>query len=284
MAFGGEDAESYYDEGLTASMRGDIARAIQYLEKAIHLDNSFRAAYHQLAKCYLRLGDGARAMNLLTQVVRSQPTSIPARLDLGAAYLAMAGASAASDLFAANMNAAREQFAYVVDAQPEGGRGYLGLAQVAFQEGQWDGAMQLAQQARIYSGSNFAVLYLLGRAAKLAGSLALSQEALQEADALMQKSIEMNPTQPEGYYLRGEVAFTLDQFSTALEHYRAADDRADKSKVYAAFGENFAFVDILAKQALCYQRLDRPDRARDLGERIVQIDPNHKLGQSLKES
>ena len=271
MAFGGEDAESYYDEGLTASMRGDMTRAIQHLEKAIRLDNSFRAAYHQLAKCYLRMGDGPKAVNLLEQVVRSQPGSVPARLDLGSAYLAMG-----------NVTGAREQFSAVVDAQPENGRGYLGLAQVAFQEGLWDGAMQLAQQARMYSASNFAVLYLLGRAAKLAGSLALSQEALKEADALMEKSIELNPTQPEGYFLRGEVAFALDQFSTALEQYRAADDRADKAKVYSAFGENFAFVDILAKEALCYQRLDRPDRARELGERIVQISPNHKLGQSLK--
>lgn len=273
MAFGGEDAESYYDEGLTASMRGDMTRAIQHLEKAIHLDNSFRAAYHQLAKCYLRLGDGQKAVNLLQQVVRNQPNSIPARLDMGAAYLAMA-----------NMNAAREQYNFVVDAQPENGRGYLGLAQVAFHEGQWEGSMQLAQQARLYSSSNFAVLYMLGRAAKLAGNLALSQEALKEADGLIEKSIELNPTQPEGYFLRGEVAFALDQFSTALEHYRAADDRADKNKVYSAFGENFSYVDILAKQALCYQRLDRPDRARELGERIVQLNPEHKLGQALRNS
>ena len=272
MAFGGEDAESYYDEGLTASMRGDMARAIQHLEKAIQLDNTFRAAYHQLAKCYLRLGSGPKAVNLLQQVVRNQPESLPARLDLGAAFLTIS-----------DVARAREQFNYVVDAQPENGRGYLGLAQVAFQEAQWSSALQLAQQARIYSGSNFAVLYLLGRAAKASGDLELSQEALKEADSLIEKSIELNPTQPEGYFLRGEVAFILDQYSTALEHYRAADDRADKSKVYSAFGENFAFIDILAKEALCYQRLDRPDRAREIGQRIVQIDPNHKLGQSLKD-
>ena len=28
-AFGGEDAESYYDEGLTASMTGDLGRAAE---------------------------------------------------------------------------------------------------------------------------------------------------------------------------------------------------------------------------------------------------------------
>jgi tetratricopeptide (TPR) repeat protein len=272
MAFGGEDAESYYDEGLTAGMRGDITRAIQFLEKAIQLDNSFRAAYHQLAKCYLRLGDGPKAVSLLQHVIKNTPSSLPARLDLGAAYVAMG-----------DLERARQQYSQVVDAQPDSGRGYLGLAQVAFHQGNWDGALQLAQQAKIHGGSNFAVLYLLGRAAKLAGNVPLSQESLKEANMLMDKSIELNPTQPEGYFLRGEVAFALDQFSTALEQYRAAEDRADKTKVYSAFGENFGFVDILAKEALCYQRLDREDRARELGERIVQINPNHKLGQALKE-
>ncbi len=44
MAFGGDDAESYYDEGLTASMRGDLVRAVQNFEKTIHLYNTMAAA------------------------------------------------------------------------------------------------------------------------------------------------------------------------------------------------------------------------------------------------
>ena len=62
-AFGGDNAESYYDDGLTASMKGDLERAITCFEKAIHLDRSLAAAYHQIAKCYLRLGLGRRAVD-----------------------------------------------------------------------------------------------------------------------------------------------------------------------------------------------------------------------------
>ena len=68
MAFGGENAESYYDEGLTASMKGDMARAVQCFEKAVRLDNTFAAAYHQLGKCYLRLGQAQQAIDLLQQL------------------------------------------------------------------------------------------------------------------------------------------------------------------------------------------------------------------------
>ncbi|MCH7909739.1 MAG: hypothetical protein IIB38_08995, partial [Candidatus Hydrogenedentes bacterium] len=56
MAFGGETADSYYDEGLTASIHGDLAAAASHFEKAIHLDNSMGPAYHQLGKCYTRMG------------------------------------------------------------------------------------------------------------------------------------------------------------------------------------------------------------------------------------
>ena len=45
MAFGGETADSYYDEGLTASMKGDLRGAIAHFEKAIQLDNSMATPF-----------------------------------------------------------------------------------------------------------------------------------------------------------------------------------------------------------------------------------------------
>ena len=40
MAFGGENAESYYDEGLTALMKGDVAHAEEYFTRAIQMDRT----------------------------------------------------------------------------------------------------------------------------------------------------------------------------------------------------------------------------------------------------
>ena len=70
MAFGGETAESFYDEGLTASMKGDIERAQQLFEKTIRLDRHFTAAYHQLAKCHLRKGEAERALQIARKIGR----------------------------------------------------------------------------------------------------------------------------------------------------------------------------------------------------------------------
>jgi tetratricopeptide (TPR) repeat protein len=272
MVFSGENAESYYDEGLTASMKGDLGRAVECFEKAVQLDSSMVAAYHQLAKCYVRCGQNKRAANLLQQVVDRKPDQIPPRLDLGYALLSLG-----------SFQDARKQFGYLIARAPDNARAHLGLAKVCFQEGDWTGAVMHAQTALERSGPNFAVLFVLGRAAKLASNAALAEESLDQSDKLLEKSIELQPDQPEGYYLRGEVAMVRDQLPTALEHFRAAEDRAKRNQLYTAFGESFTYVDVLAKQGVCYQRLGNTDRAREIGERILQLQPDHPLAAALKD-
>ncbi|HIJ75055.1 MAG TPA: tetratricopeptide repeat protein [Candidatus Hydrogenedentes bacterium] len=272
MAFGGDNAESYYDEGLTASMRGDLARAVQCLEQAIHLDRSFVPAFHLLAKCYMRMGHGERAARILDSVVRERPDQTAARLNLAAALLAMG-----------DIERAEHHFTQIATADPANGRALLGLSRVRMQQGNWRGAVNMAQAAERCAGPGIAVLLTLGRAAKPAGDLELATKALEEADALLEKSVELNPDQPEGYYLRGEVNFLMDKLGTALEHFRRAENRAERGKTYTAFGETFFYVDVLAKQGLCLQRLGRNGPAKEIGIRIAEIDPGHKIGQALRD-
>jgi tetratricopeptide (TPR) repeat protein len=272
MAFGGEDAESYYDDGLTASMKGDLTSAAECFKKAIEKDPKFLVAYHQLGKCYQRMGASKPALTMLSQVVMQKPASGPFRVDYGQALFS-----------AGQLDQAREQFTEVIAKDPSNLRGHIGLAQVCFAEANWAKAVAIARSALNQSGTNFGLLLILGRAAMVSGDEAEALEALKKADALLEKSIELNPDQPEGYYLRGEVAAVRKQYSSALEQYLAAELRAEQGKFYAAFGENFTFVDILAKQGLCYRRFEKYDRVRALGERIAAIDPNHRLGQTLRD-
>ncbi|MEA3364668.1 MAG: tetratricopeptide repeat protein [Candidatus Hydrogenedentes bacterium] len=270
MAFGGDNAESYYDDGVTASMKGDLKRAARCFELAVKKDPSFIVAYHQLGKCYLRMGATKRAVSLLQRVVNHMPDKAPFRIDLGQAYLV-----------AGEYERAREQFEWLLAVGSSRTRAHLGLAQVYFAMGRFDEAVHHARQAVDLGGINFAALFILGKAGMVSQDSSVALEALDRADKLIEKSLELNPDQVEGYYLRGEVAYARRQYSSALEHYRAADDRAKKDAYYSAFGENFRLVDILAKMGLCYRQLDRIDRAKELGTEILALDPEHKIGKAL---
>ncbi len=271
MVFGGESAESYYDEGLTASMKGDLEQAVRNFEKTIRLDNTFSAAYHQLGKCYARMGENGKAVDLLLQVVRNRPEQTASRLDLGFAYIALH-----------KIEEARNQFIQVQGLESDNGRARLGLAQASFHEGDWTKAMSEAQSALELSGSNFPVLYLLGRTAKLAGNLEMASNMLNKADALLEKTLEASGDKPESYFLRGEVAYIREKYPAALEQYKTAEKFAAPDRSYSSYGENFTANDFLAKQGLCLQRLGQDSLARTMGERIGAIDPEHKMGKSLR--
>lgn len=269
-AFGGDNAESYYDEGLTASMKGDLRQAAEFFEKALRLDSSMATAYQQLGKCYARLGKHKLAVKLLGEVVRKRPRLIAPRIDLGLALIGLG-----------QFATARQQFQQVLGVDQNNVKALLGVASADFSEGNWNGALANAQTAQMQGGQNFAVHYMLGRAAKLAGDTTLSVKALDQADRMMEKYVEANPDQPEGHFLRAEVAFVRESITAALESYRAAEDKATEGRSYLAYGESFTLVDILVKQGLCLQRLAKKDRAREVGERILELDPDNKIGQSM---
>ncbi len=272
MAFGGETAESYYDEGLTASMKGDLKRAEACFKKALQLDSGFLAARHQLGKCFLRMGHGKEAIELLNQVVRQRPSQMAPRIDLGYSLLGQG-----------YEDEARQVFNDVINADYTNARAYMGLAHISFRRTQWREAIGYARAALEHGGSHFAAQFLLGRAASNAGDNQAAAEALENADTLMEKSLEVKPNNPEGYFLRGEVAYFRKHYGDALEHYDEALQHAESGRYYSAYGESFTRLDILGKKGLCYQALDRNERAREMGDAIVKEDPDHPIGKALKD-
>lgn len=271
--FGGNTAESHYDEGFTASMKGELERAIRHFEEAIRLDNTMSSAYHQLGKCYIRVGNKKMAIKLLTQVVAKRPSQNQPRIDLGLALLSVG-----------HTEDARKEFNTILDREPDNAKAMLGLGHAQFQEGHWNEAMSMAQNVLAVSVANFAVLYLLGRAARLAGNTTLAESSLTKAERLMEKSLELNPNHTESLYLRGEVCFAREKFPSALEHYRNAQEHTDDARAYSAYGENFTMTDVLAKQGLCLQRMGEKERAREIGQRVLELDPQHGIGQALSEA
>lgn len=263
-AFGGENAESYYDEGLTAAVKGDLARAAQFFEKAIRLDSTMATAYHQLGKCYVRLGEFRRAIKYLSQVADKRPDLVAAQLDLGHALNGIG-----------QFDAASRQFRTVLDREPANWKAMLGLAETQAMLGHWDDALKFAQSAQLTGGNNFPVLFMIGEAAKHANQPDVSVKSLQRADELLKKYIETNPDKPEGYFLRGEVAIMSENIAGALQYFREAEQHAVAGRGYLAYSESFTLADILARQVDCLESLGRGKHTEELRERIAELQPDH---------
>ncbi len=270
MVFGGESADSYYDEGVTASMKGEVAQAVRHFKKAMQLDPYHVSSCHQLGKCYVRLGRLQDAVECFYRAIKARPNPIPPRLDLGYALLE-----------GGNAERAEVAFNEVMERKPENAKALLGLAGCAFQKGQWDQAYLLVGQVLDQGASSFSALYLRGRAARLAGFIADSNEAFESADRLLEKLIEGNPEQPEGYYLRGELCFAQENFAAALDAYQQAESRLVSDAHYYTYGEHFDQIGVLGKRAMCLFRLERKDEARALGETIQEQDPDNRIAAML---
>lgn len=270
MLFGGESAESYYDEGVTASMKGNVTLAIEHFSRAIQLDNNYISARYQLAKCYARAGRIPAAIELLRQVIRTRPSQIPPRVDLAFILIDLGRIDDAQSLL-------KEVLGY----KETHARAYIGLGLCSFAQERWKEAAVLANKAIEHGGANFNALFLLARAQKRAGNGEESMSSFKGADNLIQKLIESAPEQPEGYYLRGILLLAQDKITEALDHFQSAENRAAPEAYYASFGIQFNRLDIQAQRGICLQRLGRPKEAEALGRAILEQSADHSLAKQL---
>ena len=270
MVFGGETADSYYDEGVTASMKGETAAAIRHFEKALQLDPYHVASCHQLGRCHQRQGKLQQAVECFYRAIKARPNPLPPRLDLGFALLEGGNGTKALDIFQE-----------VLNRKPDNARAMLGLGCCAFEKGEWDIAFTMATQAVTNGGASFAALYLQARAAQLVGLHEVALTAFDQADALLERSVEGNPDQPELFFLRGELQFARKNFVAALENFQRAIDLIDPAAHYYSYGEHFERPDALERLGMCLLRLERYADAHALAPQILAIRPKSRVAALL---
>jgi len=271
MPFGGENAESYYDEGLTAVMKGDTDAALEHFSKALQMDPTLTAASYQMGRCQLRLGQAQAAVQTLSAVLARAPRMTAARTEL--AY---------AQLLRGHIDEARTLFGEALNERPDQPAAILGLGYCAFQQSQWDTAMALADRLMGGSGAErFEALYLSARAAHMLKLREIALNRLQAADELLNQIIETSPNQPEGYYLRGQIHFLMGDYVKSLDTFRTAETRALPGKHYCAYHEHFELLDVLAGQGWCMKQMGNEAGAKEIGRRILEIRPNSKRGKRL---
>lgn len=270
MLFGGETAESYYEEGLTSAMRGEYELAVQRFVRALELNSTLYPAHHQLGKCHLRLGRIESAIAEFEKAVQFIPEVLVSRIEWGFALF-----------YTGQVSHAREKFSSVLSLRPEEPRAVLGLAYCAFSDKQWNTAVSLAQRAIDMGGGHFDAHFLIARAADKGEQLDLALSHYRISLDLMNQFLESNPDHASGYYLRGLVYYAQGFHKEALEDIVRALSCAQPGKIYLAYHEYITWTKILGMKGKCLYRLGEVESARRIGREILETDPDHALGHAL---
>lgn len=233
MLFGGETAESYYEEGLTAYMKGEFAQAIRFFERAYELNANLHIAHYQIGRCLLRQGKADAALSKFTRTARMLSNHVPLKLDTGFALLQLR-----------RTQEARSTFASILEEHPEEPRAILGLAYCAFTNEQWDVVVNLLMPIVEQGRAQFDTHYLMARAADKLDLPGLSTEHYQQAAHLAEKCAEASPSHPAGYYLKALISSQMGNYATALQDIEKALEYAEAEQVYSAYTEVFTKEDI----------------------------------------
>ena len=266
------DKEQYLDEGITHAMKGHLEAAAESFQKALELDRGFVAAAHQLGKAYMKMGKTGHAVEILQQVVQRKPYQAGARIDLGYAYLAGGWLEEAKNAF---MNGLAIESGSI--------KALNGLALVYFKMEDWEQVIRHARAFRQINADNFGGLFFEGIAASRLHLIAETDEALTRADEVLQEYIAMQPFQPEGHVLRGDVHSYRGSHIKALESYTEAARLAElgMGNVYSAFGIVFTGVEIFERLARTLARVERTREAMETARRILDVDPDNGIAKAL---
>jgi len=264
--------DELYDKGLTALMKGELISAEDTLTQLLKLNPRSHLALYQLGKCYVRLGQIQKAQNTLEQAIQIQPEHIPSLAELGFVYLCQERVPEAYKIFAR-----------ATDIRPNHGKSLIGMAVCHFSEGRWEQSYDWAVRSVQFGGSHFMSLYILAKTEKVLGRLEDTEEHFKKAEELLEKTTEVAPEQPESYYMRGEIALAGEYYNKAYELFCEVENKIDKNRFYYFYHEKFDIITVLNKQGICLKQLGKKEEAKEVGKKILQLDPENKLGKILLE-
>lgn len=255
-----------YDEGLTAYMRGGFAEAITIFGRVVEEHPTSAAAYHQMGRCHMKLGDLGDAIKSLETAVRIGPDRIAARLDLGLLYLV-----------ADDVSKAKAQYLRALSRSESNVKAMTGLGIVHFLEGDHGKAISQFQEACELNPSNLACHYYLAKIHRALKNPAGTRTEALKAAAICQDLIRMRSEQPEGYFFLAEAYILQEETRVALQNYLIAKDFSPEDAMhFFAFGLHYAREDNYLGIARCYEKMEEKGYARYFGQLTLQINSDNK--------
>ena len=252
--------EVHYKQALALRDKGQLAKAIEEMRRALSLRPAWDDAQLALGLILQSAGDGKAAMAQYRAVLKRSPKSAEAHNWLGVAYMASNDLAAAAD-----------EFRVAIKLKPDYARAYNNLGTTLAQAGDVQQGIATLQSGLKIAPSDLQLNLNLGTALRTAGDsdgaikqfqtvlklspddpevhqqlgLALRQKGeLEPAIAEFESALQLNPEYQDGYYA---LAQTLRQWaaSTGHKNSEAADARNSaglqqtRARNLAAAIENF---------------------------------------------
>lgn len=205
--------QKYLQSGKRYEESGKYKEAsIQFLN-ALKVDKNFADAHYELAKTYLKMGNGMPAYAQLMQTVDLAPANLPARIDLGNIYLA-----------GGKPDKAEEQAKAVIDADPNYADAYALLAAVANANKQPAQALQNLQHAMELDPNKAS--YHTARALLAAASPGNESQVQDE----LSKAANLDPKSATPHMLLASMLEKKGDLAGAEHQYQAAMDATPKDQ------------------------------------------------------
>jgi len=257
------DRDSLLDLGITAGLKGELDAALEFFDKALEADSSFRPARHQKAKILTRQGKYEEAIAILRVVLDEAPFLPGPRIDLGYAAL-----------FSGRLEDAVHEFRSALSLGDHNVKAKAGLAQIHMIQGEWTDAAEGARSVLAENGLNVTGLFILGKSLNQLGDLEGSMAAFETADQVCSEFVSMRERQPEGFFWLAEISFEVGKYDEALERFEKCERHLGEAENYSAFGMLFTKEKVLVRIMECMAKLKRSVQAREVAERILESYPD----------
>lgn len=205
--------------GLAYYHKGYADQAVAEYKRAVRLNDKFTDAYLNLGLTYIYTGKPDKAVEIYEQALRFQPDATERRYiyrNLGMAY-AQEG----------KLGKARAAYLKALEIDPQYGEAYVSLGNLAFNRGDYKGAVETYGKAA-EAGADDASVYL---------KLGVSYFNIRNYDSAithLQKAVRSDSLQTDAYYYLGLACFQdgrYDDAREALEAYVRKEKRISKNSV-----------------------------------------------------
>jgi tetratricopeptide (TPR) repeat protein len=224
--------EELYSQAKTAQAQGDIVTAIGKYQEILRIAPRLGPAYNNLGALYFRQREYPKAAAVLEQGLKISPTMPSASALLGISLYEMA-----------EYAKARPRLEAALRANPNDSNAQMFLVKTLAKLGDHQAAASYLQQLAIHEPKNQEVWYLLAKvymklseqalakmngidphsvmAHELSGEMMEAMNNYDGAIVELKKAVEMAPHQPGTHYKLGDAYFSLSQWDSAAEQFRA---------------------------------------------------------------